>query len=114
MGNFGEGSMKRKLTSLLLHHLKPQAKAYIIWDTQQRGLAVRVEPTGYAAFKLIYRFHNRPRWYHIGAVDAIALADARQMAAKLMLEVLSGQDPATEKKIKRGAITFAALAQQYV
>ena len=105
---------KRKLTSLFLQKLKPQASAFMVWDAQQRGLALRVEPTGYKAWKLVYRYHGRPRWYHLAAADAIGLADARRIAAELMLRVIRGEDPAAEKRAERGAGTFAELAQRYV
>jgi integrase len=94
--------------------LRPTNQAYLVWDTYQRGLALQLQPTGYRAYKLIYRFHNRPRWYHIGAADAIGLADARRIAAELMLEVIRGKDPAAEKRAVRGAGTFADVAQRYV
>jgi integrase len=80
----------------------------------QRGLALQVQPSGYRAFKLIYRHRKRPRWFTIGAADAIALADARRMAAELMLEVLRGKDPAAEKRAEHNASTFAELAQKYI
>src|SRR6516162_9428855 len=105
---------KQKLTSLTVTKLRPTAKPYLVWDTYQRGLALQIQPSGYRSFKLIYRFHNRPRWYHIGAADAIGLADARKLAAKLMLEVIQGKDPAAEKRATRGNGTFAEVAQRYV
>ena len=71
---------KRKLTTIFLQKLKPQASAFMVWDSQQRGLALRVEPTGYKAWKLVYRYHGRPRWYHLAAADAIGLADARRIS----------------------------------
>src|SRR5262247_3546722 len=105
---------KQKLTSLTVTKLRPTAKPYLVWDSYQRGLALQIQPSGYRSFKLIYRFHNRPRWYHIGAADAIALADARKLAAELMLEVARGKDPAAERKAERGAGTFAEMAERYV
>jgi integrase len=77
-------------------------------------LALQIQPSGYRAYKLIYRFHNRPRWYHIASADAIALADARKLAAKLMLEVIQGKDPAAEKRAARGTGTFGEIANRYV
>jgi integrase len=106
--------LKQKLMPLTVNKLQPKAQAYLVWDTYQRGLALQIQPSGYRAYKLIYRFHNRPRWYHIGAADAIGLADARKMAAKLMLEVIQGKDPAAEKRAERGTGTFAELATRYV
>jgi integrase len=105
---------KRKLTAIFLQKLKPQARAFMVWDSRQRGLALRVEPTGYRAWKVVYRHHGRPRWYHLGAVDAISLADARKLAAKIMLDVITGRDPAVEKRAARGAGTFGELASRYV
>jgi hypothetical protein len=105
---------KRKLTSLTVTRLRPDASSYLVWDSYQRGLALQVQPSGYRAFKFIYRHRKRPRWYTIGAADAIALADARRMAAELMLEVLRGKDPAAEKRAEHNASTFAELAQKYI
>ena len=105
---------KRKLTSLTVTRLRPAASSYLVWDSYQRGLALQVQPSGYRAFKFIYRHRKRPRWYTIGAADAIALADARRMAAELMLEVLRGKDPAAEKRAEQGTSTFAELAQKYI
>jgi integrase len=106
--------LKQKLMRLMVTKLAPKAQAYLVWDTLQRGFAVQIQPTGYRAYKLIYRFHNRPRWFHIGAVDAIGLADARKMAAELMLRVIKGEDVAAEKQAERGTGTFAELAHRYV
>jgi integrase len=75
--------------------------------------ALQVQPTGYRAYKLIYRYGNRPRWHHIGAADAIALADARKIAAELMLEVILGKDPAAERRTGRQTISFGVLAERY-
>src|SRR5215469_16326711 len=105
---------KQKLMPPTVNKLRPTNQAYLVWDTYQRGLALQIQPTGYRSYKLIYRFHGRPRWYHIGAADAIGLAEARKLAAELMLEVIRGKDPAAEKRAERGAGTFAELALKYV
>jgi integrase len=105
---------KRKLTELFIRKVQPQGHAVMFWDAYQRGLALRVEPTGYKAFKLVYRHHGRPRWLHLGAADQIGLAAVRKLAATLMLEVLQGKDPLAERKAQRNAGTFADLAERYV
>src|SRR5262249_36698724 len=92
----------------------PRTTPYLIWDTHQRGLAIRVQPTGARAWKAIYSYHGRPRWLHLGDVGAIGLADARTLAAEAMLAVARGKDPAAEKRAERGAGTFAELAERYV
>ena len=50
---------KRKLTPLLVQRLRRQARAYLVWDTVQRGLALRVEPAGYMAHEIAYRRHKK-------------------------------------------------------
>jgi integrase len=104
---------KRKLTSLFLQGLRPKTRPYMVWDTHQRGLAIRIEPTGYRAWKFVYRHHNRPRWYHIGATNAVALADARAEAARLALIVMQGKDPQAERRAERSVGTFEEVALRY-
>src|SRR5262245_3690192 len=105
---------KGKLTELSVRKLRPEAAAYLIWDTHQRGLAIRVQPSGSKGWKAIYSRRGRPRWLHLGDAGVIGLADARQMAAEAMLAVAKGKDPAAEKRAERGAGTFAELAERYV
>src|SRR5262249_19332226 len=66
------------------------------------------------AFKVVYRHHRRPRWYHVGAADALSLVEARKLAAEVMLDVIRGKDPMAERRAARGAGTFADLAERYL
>jgi integrase len=102
------------LTPLLVTKLRPAAKAFLVWDTYQRGLALLTQPSGFKSYKVIYKYNRRPRWFTLGATDAIGLADARKLAAKLMLQVIEGKDPAAEKRAERGTGTFAEMANRYV
>jgi integrase len=105
---------KRRFTEFFVRKLKPKTAAYVVWDTHQHGLAIRVQPTGAKAWKVIYSRHGRPRWLHLGSANAIGLADARRLAAEAMLAVAKGTDPAAEKKAECGAGTFADLHQRYL
>ena len=105
---------RRKLTDLFVSSRKAQERAELIWDVKQPGLALSVRPTGKKAWKVIYRFHGRPRWLHLGDARAIGLADARRLAARVMLDVAEGKDPAAERRAERLTGTFADLASQYV
>jgi integrase len=105
---------KRQFTELFVRKLKPKAATFVVWDLHQRGLAIRVQPTGVKSWKVIYGRHGRTRWLHLGDANAIGLADARTLAAEAMLAVAKGGDPAAEKKAERGAGTFAELATKYV
>jgi integrase len=105
---------KRKLTEILVRRQRPAARAYLVWDTRQYGLALRIRPTGTRTYSCIYSFHGRPRWLHLGNANAIGLAAARQLAAEAMLQVAKGIDPAAERRAMRTKGTFAELAQRYV
>ena len=106
---------KRRLSALYVAKVPRQARPFLIWDADQKGLVLQVQPSGYRAYKVIYRHRNRARWYHIGDAKVVGLADARTKAAELMLAVVrDGKDPAAEKRIGRQSTTFGALASRYV
>jgi integrase len=86
----------------------------VVWDALQRGLAIRVQPTGACAWKCVYSRQGQPRWLHLGNTDTIGLAEARTLAAEALLAVARGKDPAAEKKAERGAGTFGELSTRYV
>jgi integrase len=105
---------KTKLNDLYIRRLKAHEKGpYLVWDTHQRGLAIQVQPTGSKAWKCIYPFHGRPRWYHIADAAAVGLADARLLASRVMFQVAEGKDPQAERRAARGADTFEDLATRY-
>jgi integrase len=104
---------KTRLSHFAITNLKPKARPYLVWDITQRGLAVSVQPSGHAAWKCIYSFHGRPRWYHIADAAAVGLADARKLASRVMFQVAEGKDPAAERRAERNAGTFEDLASGY-
>ncbi len=105
---------RRKLDALFVKNVRPGDKRALYWDTLQKGLALQVTPAGAKTYKLIYRFHGRPRWYTIGSVDAIGLKEAREIARDKMADVVKGTDVQTERATARGAGTFSELAQRYI
>jgi integrase len=105
---------KRKLTELFIQTAKPRDSAYQVWDTRQHNLCLRIQPGGAKSWVVVYSRHGRSRWLTLGNAKAIGLSDARMLAAKAMLAVAQGQDPAAERKAARGAGTFAELAAKYV
>lgn len=105
---------KRRLNDQVIKRLVPSENPYLVWDTVQRGLAVRVETSGYRSFKIIYSRHGKPRWYSIGPCDVVSIDAARLKAGKVMVAVLEGSDPAADRKAERTAGTFGELANKYV
>lgn len=108
------GPEKVKLSELLIRNLQPREDVYQIYDLQQRGLSIQIQPTGRKAWKCIYSVGGRRRWYSIGSVDAIGLADARKLAREVLYKVDQGADPCAERKAARGSNTFEEVAKRYV
>ena len=102
---------RRKLDALFVKNVQPGDKRILYHDTVQKGLALQVTPAGAKTYKLIYRFHGRPRWYTIGSVDAIGLKEAREIARDKMADVVKGTDVQAERQTARRAGTFGELAQ---
>ena len=113
-GTPAQAPNRHKLNDLFLKRLKPQARVFLVWDATQRGLAVQVQPTGRKAWKCIYAFHGRPRWYHLGDATSIGLSDARKLTSRIMFQVAEGKDPAAERRAERSKGTFEELATRYV
>jgi integrase len=107
---------KRKLSPLNVVKLRPKAKTFLVWDTQERGLGLQVYPSGYRSYKFVYHFRGRSRWFHIGAADTVPLALAREQASRLRFEVYQGKDPATTKRAAATSAsgTFATLSTRYL
>ncbi|HTE77442.1 MAG TPA: Arm DNA-binding domain-containing protein, partial [Xanthobacteraceae bacterium] len=105
---------KVQLRELSVQKAKPKDRAYVIWDAKQRGLALRIQPTGSKAWVCVYSRQARPRWLTLGDAGTVGLADAREMAAEAMLAVIKGKDPAADKKAERSKGTFEELAAKYV
>jgi integrase len=102
---------RRRLTHAFVKRAKTETAAVNWWDEKERGLVLRVQPSGQRAFKFVYSFRGRPRWFHIGD---IGLSDARRIAARLRLAVAEGKDPVADRRAERSAGTFAELVDRYV
>ena len=101
---------KRKLTDRRVQNLKPNGCTTIVWDSVQRGLGLRIQPTGHKSWVVVYRHNRKPRWLTFALVPVRA---ARGKAAEVMLAVLRGQDPAPERNFAAPQ-NFSTLAQRYV
>jgi integrase len=106
---------KRQLNNLLLKSLQAERPAvpFLIWDTKQDRLAVRVETSGFTSYKFIYSRHGRPRWFNVGSVKKIGLQDARDICKTLAVEVAAGKDPQANKTAVLSNGTFEELASLY-
>jgi integrase len=90
------------------------------WDAKTPGLCLRISAGGNATWSLRYRPRHGGSYQRVtlGAPPAVGLADAREHANRLRLEVARGDDPQRERMARRAALanafTFDGLAQRYL
>ena len=70
----------------------------LVFDDEQKGLAVRVTASGGRTYLAQYSYAGEKRRVPLGAFDAISLAQARTAARAIMGDAAHGRDPATERK----------------
>jgi integrase len=106
------------LTHFDLKNAKPAGKPYKISDGG--GLHAAVMPSGSILWRFKYRFHGIERLLSIGPYPIVSLADARAKRDEAKRLLLSGCDPATQKRLDRLAAetaaktTFRVLAEEYI
>ena len=106
---------RRMLTELFIRRQKGGDRTTLVWDEEQRHLALRTQPTGARAWYCVYSRHGRPRWLRLGDARSIGLKDARVMAAETMLAVdKEDKDPAADRRAERSKGTFEELAARYL
>jgi integrase len=96
-----------------------------LWDTRCAGLCLRVMPTGKKSWTVRFtpRGGTSKRRERIGAYPAMSLAEARERANHIRMEVDQGADPAADRLAaiqdrradeERKALTFGDLAELYI
>jgi integrase len=86
-----------------------------VWDTDLKGFFVRVYPSGRRVYALKYRLGPLQRIFTIGVHGSPYTPEtARDAADAALRRVAVGEDPATEKKAAREALTVAALIERYL
>jgi integrase len=86
-----------------------------LWDTDLKGYFLRVYPSGRRVYAVKYRLGPSQRIFTIGVHGSPWTPDAaREAAEKALRRVAEGEDPATEKKEAREALTVSALIARYL
>ena len=106
--------MGTKLTERAIERLTcpPGKRDSMTFDTEQRGLAVRVMASGTKSYLVQYSHLGRKRRVPLGSTDAISLATARDAARVAMGRVAQGIDPAAERKAAVAATKADALRER--
>lgn len=102
--------MKAKITTRFVTGLSPQAAPYEVTDTELTGFRLRVQPSGHMAYYLVYRSTGgQKKRVRIGPVDALSVAQARDLALKYAAQSYTGEDPQAAKQQARDAAQHAQL-----
>jgi integrase len=109
-----QATRRKRLTEFDVRRTRPEATSFQIWDTDVKGLCVRVQPTGQRSFFVVYTRGGRPRWYHVGDTARIGLSDAREIALEVNLQVIRGEDPVADRRAERGQNTLGEVHRRYV
>jgi len=88
----------------------------IVWDTAVTGFAARRQKSDAVSYLVKYRATGRrQRWHTIGRHGSPWTPEsARAEARRILGEVVSGADPAAEKRVARKAATVAELCDAYL
>jgi integrase len=86
---------ERKIAALAVQN---GGKDRLIFDDEQRGLAVRVTASGGRTYLCQYTAQGHKWRVPLGACSAVPLFKARQAAAVIMGDVAKGRNPAAERK----------------
>ena len=104
-----------KLNEKLLRDAEPLAgNSHQIFDTDIRGLAARIQPSGNRTFTLDYRFAGRQRRMSIGRWPEWSVTAARERAKELRRMIDEGQDPLAAKEELREAPRISDMIDRYI
>lgn len=96
------GNMRAKINKKLVKNLSPKDKPFEIWDTDVKGLVLRVQPTGAATY---YCQYARGKRIKLGIVPVFTPDQARSRAIEILVDAAKGNDPMTTRK-KSKAVDF--------
>lgn len=107
--------MPRNLTPQFIKAMEPPARGNRIeWDTQERGLGIRITAGGHRAFVLRYVVQGRERRMTLGEYPILTLTAAREIARARKGEVVKGADPLARKQERRDAMTLGKAVALYL
>jgi hypothetical protein len=102
-----------KITKRLVEAAEVREKDYIICDSELRGFALRVLPSGNRYYLVQYRNGTRYRRMSIGQHGVLTAEAARKAAFNLLASVKDGKDPAGDRRERRKALTVTELAERF-
>jgi integrase len=109
---------KAKLTKRYVDAVLPEAKAFIVYDTELTGFGLRVAPSGAKTWQAEYRPYPggrdvAKRRMALGTTATLTPDEARRKARDILSVAAKGGDPARERGVKRREMKMAALIDLY-
>lgn len=109
---------KKKFTDPLIKSVKPREGRFEIWETNGRGLGLRVSPRGRKTWIYMYRFGGKARRMTLGEYPEMSLAEARTAHAAAWEDFKKGIDPGAAKVAAddeaRKAPTVGKLVKEFI
>jgi integrase len=109
-----------KLTKRTVDAAEPRTARYELWDSELRGLGLRVQPSGLKTFFVRYRAGAGGRgaakeFFPIGRYgEHLTPDEARRRAREVLGAVARGDNPAEARRKERQADTVAQVAEAFM
>ena len=107
---------KEKLTKRAVEALQAATSTFVVWDTELKGFALKVAPTGRKTYLLSYRSKSTgtERRPGIGTHGAITTEQARDIARRWLFNIANGEDPSLDRKELSKAPTVEDLCRRFM
>ena len=104
-----------KFTKRIVESIKPTERDIVRWDSELKGLGLKVTPRGRRSYFLYYRTRNgTQRRPSIGVHGQITAEQAREIAKRWLAVVAEGGDPSRDRQQFRSAPTVADLCRRFM
>ena len=105
---------RMKLTKSEIEKLPvPNFRDYRVWDTEERGLVVRVLPSGSKTYQVCFRKDRTQRWKSLGPVSSMPVKEARDKAGAIRAGIRGGFDRFSEQDRRNKVPTLSVLVEEY-
>lgn len=110
---------RMKLTKRNVAGIKPhESKRVYVYDTELTGFGLMVTPKGAKTYFAEYRHGSGrgapTRRVSIGSTLKLTTDEARDLAKKTIADATKGEDPASQKREQREAMTVSELSKTYL
>lgn len=107
-----------KLTKRIVDGLEAQTSAYMVYDADLKGFAIRVAPTGLKTWQVEYRPYPggrgvSKRRMSLGSSTSVTPDEARRKAKDILAAVANKEDPAKERSDRRKELRVSDLIDLY-